>query len=119
MKSSLYFTDKSTGTEFSALLDSELSLLGEEQLASLLSFSNSARLSAKRSSVCLKSIAKRGAGAWAGGVCGAAWDWAWTAARCEDRASRGLSLYRDSGSNIGVRGGEVRGAEGAAEEVAR
>ena len=117
MKSSLYFTDKSTGTEFSALLDSELSLLGEEQLASLLSFSNSARLSAKRSSVCLKSIAKRGAGA--GGVWGAAWDWAWTAARCEDRASRGLSLYKDSGSNIGVMGGEVRGAEGAAEEAAR
>ena len=90
MKSSLYFTDKSTGTEFSALLDSEASLLGEEQLASLLSFSNSARLSAKRSRVCLKSIAKRGAGearAW-----GAAWDWAWTAARCEERASRGLSL---------------------------
>lgn len=90
MKSSLYFTDKSTGTEFSALLDSEVSLLGEEQLASLLSFSNRARLSAKRSRVCLKSIAKRGAGE--AGAWGAAWDWAWTAARCEERASRGLSL---------------------------
>ncbi len=114
MKSSLYFTDKSTGTEFSAALDSELSLLGEEQLASLLSFSNSALLSANRSRVCLKSIAKRGAwGAWG------AWDWAWTAARCEDSASSGLSLYRESGSNIGVSGGEVRGAEETEEEAAR
>ena len=57
MKMKIYLTERSTGTES---VDSEASLTGLEQVASLFSFSKSALRSANRSRVCLKSMPRRG-----------------------------------------------------------